>query len=114
MLPSKFNLPEKKMGFKDLIGKKMSKSVKFMGEDVKIYKLSVAEVMTIQEKAKGIEQSDAEGFSVLKIVIRSGVDGATELADEDFNNFPMEELAKLSNEIMKFSGIGPGDAGKSS
>ena len=45
-------------GIKDLVGKKMTKSVKFMGEDVKISKLSVAEVMDIQNKAKTLEQDD--------------------------------------------------------
>ena len=93
-------------GIKGLVGRKMTKSVKFMGEDVKIAKLSVAEVLTIQERAKTLEQNATEGFDVLKVVIRSSVEGASDLSDEDFNNFPLDELSKLSNEIMKFSGIG--------
>lgn len=98
-------------GIKGLVGKKMTKSVKFMGEDVKINKLSVAEVMDIQEKAKSLEQDDAAGFDVLKTVIKAAVDGGADLTDQDFENFPMDELSKLSAEIMKFSGIGQ-DAGK--
>lgn len=39
------------------------------------------------------------------------VDGGDELSDDDFKEFPMDELSKLSNEIMKFSGIA-GDQGK--
>lgn len=121
MTVPKFNLPvtkvekSSKMSFKDLVGKKMTKSVKFMGEDVKISKLSVSEVMDIQEKAKSIASDENEGFTVLKVVIKASVEGAGDLADEDFNTFPMDELAKLSNEIMKFSGIGQDSAaGKSS
>lgn len=98
-------------GIKSLVGKKMTKSVKFMGEDVKINKLSVAEVMDIQEKAKSLEQDDAAGFDVLKTVIKAAVEGGADLTDQDFENFPMDELSKLSAEIMKFSGIGQ-DAGK--
>ena len=98
-------------GIKALVGKKMTKSVKFMGEDVKINKLSVAEVLEIQEKAKSLEQDDAAGFDVLKTVIKAAVDGGADLTDEDFENFPMDELSKLSAEIMKFSGIGQ-DQGK--
>jgi hypothetical protein len=92
-------------GIKGLVGRKMSKTVKFMGEDVKISKLSVAEVLDVQEKAKRIEGNDAESFNVLKTVIRSSVEGAKDLADEDFDGFALDELSKLSQEIMKFSGI---------
>lgn len=91
---------------KGFVGKRMSKTVKFMGEDVKVSKLSVAEVMAIQEAAKDIDKDDVSGFEVLKKVIESAVEGGSELTDEDFKNFPMDELSKLSGEIMKFSGIG--------
>lgn len=99
-------------GLKGFVGKRMSKNVKFMGEDIKISKLSVAEVIAIQEAAKEIEKDDASGFEVLKKVIESAVDGGKDLTDEDFKNFPMDELSKLSSEIMKFSGIGEEQKGK--
>ena len=115
----KFNLPGiapikkgNNMSFKGLVGKKMTKTVKFMGEDVKISKLSVAEVLDIQTKAKTADDSETEGFAVLKTVLRAAVEGAQDIADQDFNSFPMDELSKLSTEIMKFSGIGQ-EAGKS-
>jgi len=98
-------------GIKSLIGRKMTKQFKFMNEDLKISKLSVAEVMTIQERAKNVETDDSAGFEVLKTIIMSAVEGGKDLTDEDFKAFPMDELSKLSNEIMKFSGIGA-DQGK--
>jgi len=94
------------VGIKSLVGRKQTKTVKFMGEDVKISKLSVKEVMHIQDRAREIEKDETKGFEVLKIVIRASVDGAEELDETDFDNFPMDELSKLSNEIMKYSGIG--------
>lgn len=93
-------------GIKGLIGRKMTKTVKFMSEDVKICKLSVSEVMEVQSLAKKLENNESEGFNVLKTVVRYGVDGGKELDDEAFENFPLDELSKLSSEIMKFSGIG--------
>lgn len=108
------NIKVNKMGegIKGLVGKKVTKNVKFIGEDVKISKLSVAEVMEIQQKAKSLEgNEDSAGFEVLKTVIRLAVEGAKDLSDTDFNDFPMEELQKLSTEIMKFSGINA-DQGK--
>lgn len=98
-------------GIKSLIGRKMTKKVKFMGEDLEISKLSVAEVMDIQSRAKKMESDETAGFEVLKTVIGAAVKGASELSDEDFQAFPMDELSKLSGEIMKFSGIGS-DQGK--
>lgn len=104
---SQLNKDKTKMSsFKDLVGKKMHKEVTFMGEKVKIHKLSVAEVMEIQSKAQDIDKDESKGFDVLKTVLKSAVEGAADLSDEDFNNFPMDELSKLSAEIMKFSGIG--------
>lgn len=97
---------------KNLIGKKLTKTVKFMGEDVKVSKLTVSEVMAIQTKAKELEGGDdSSGFEVLKTVIKSAVEGASDLSDDDFVSFPMDELSKLSAEVMKFSGIGQ-DQGK--
>lgn len=93
-------------GIKSLVGKKITKTFKFMGEDVKISKLSVSEVMGIQERAKNLTEDSEEGFEILKSVIRAAVEGGSDLSDEDFSTFPMDELSKLSDEIMKFSGLG--------
>lgn len=99
-------------GIRALVGKRMHKKVKFMDADVVIYKLSVSEVLEIQEKAKTTD-ADAQGFDVLKTIIRSAVEGASELSDEDFATFPMDELNKLSTAIMQHSGIGQDEkAGK--
>jgi hypothetical protein len=98
-------------GIKGLVGQRMTKTVKFMNKDITIQKLTVAEVLAIQEKAKNADKDETEGFNVLKTVIRSAVPGADELSDEDFNSFPLEDLTKLSNEVMKYSGISA-DQGK--
>lgn len=103
-------IESKKMSFEKLIGKKMSKSVKFMGEEIKIFKLSVAQIMLIQEAAKAAESDESKGFEILKTIIRAAAEGGDALSDDDFSGFPMDELSKLSNDIMTFSGI---DSGKS-
>lgn len=95
----------------------MSKDAKFVGTNVKISKLSVDEVMAIQAQARDLEKNkdnggeDNGGLELLKLVIRSATEGGQDLSDEDFGTFPMDELSKLSNEIMKFSGMGV-EAGK--
>jgi len=77
-----------------------------MNTDVKISKLTVEEVQEIQELSKGLKEDSEEGLGVLYKIIRSTVEGGDELTEEDFAKFPMDELSKLSGEIMKFSGIG--------
>lgn len=97
---------------KDLINKKITKSVKFMGADVKIQKLSVDEVVAIQAKAKAMGNSDDAGIVVLQTIVAYGLEGASELSDEDYRQLPMEELSTLSNLIMAFSGMGADKPGK--
>ncbi len=110
-MTSKLQIPptlkDRKMadGIKGLVGKKITKELKFMGETVKISKLNVSDVLEIQELAKNTNL-EANGLDLVKRVIRLSVADANDLSDEDFDTFPMDELSKLSNEIMMFSGLG--------
>lgn len=99
------------MAFKDLVGKAVTKEVTFMGEKVQIRKLTVAQVLEIQAKAKELEGSEEGNLDVLILILTLAVPGASEISKEDFQNFPMDELAKLSNDVMRHSGVA-GDAGK--
>jgi hypothetical protein len=94
------------MGIVALVGKRVTKEVAFMGDKIKINKLTVAEVTAIQEASKDLTENSEDGLLVLRQVIRSSVEGADELTDDDFQTFPLDELSKLSTEIMKFSGLG--------
>jgi hypothetical protein len=110
---SKENSVTEVTGFKALVGKRMQKKVKFLDVDVTIYKLNVQQVMEIQELVKAVnEEDDDANFNVLQYIITKSVDGAEDLTEEDFKTFPMDELSKLSNEIMKFSGMGAQEKGK--
>jgi len=104
------NKGNKTMSMKDLVGKAIQKKVPFMGDEVEIRKLSVAEVLEIQKGVKEM-QADADdadstqGIDVLIKLIKVSVTGADELSDEDYNSFPMEELSGLSDSILEFSGM---------
>lgn len=95
---------------KDLVGKRINKKVGFMGTQVTINKLSVAEVVEIQQFANPVDSGEAKvedrGIELLIMVIRKSCEEAAELTDEDFNTFPLDELSKLSDLIMAFSGMG--------
>lgn len=93
-------------GIKGLVGQRMTQDANFMGKKVEIAKLSVSQVMEIQEKSKNLNEDDETGFEILKLVVRTAVQGGDELTDDDFRSFPLDELSKLSAKIMEFSGIG--------
>ena len=94
------------MSMKKFVGKTMTKETNFMNEKVKIKKLSVSQVMEIQELSKNVEASEEASMKMLKFVIGCSVEDASELSDEEFRNFPIDELSKLSNDILTFSGLG--------
>lgn len=97
------------MSIKDLVGKKVTKKVKFSGGEVVITKLTVAQVLEIQEMstaAKDAEATPDAGLDTLKKIVRLAADGGPDLTDEDFLGFSIDELTNLSQTIMEFSGLG--------
>jgi len=96
-----------KMGLEAFVNKPQTKNVNFMDGKLSIKKLTVAEVMEIQEKAKDAGENEAANFDILKQVISLGAEGGENLSDEDFDNFAIDDLNKLSQEIMKWSGVAP-------
>jgi len=98
---------------KHLVGKVIKKKVPFMGDEVEIRKLSVAEVMDVQKmvnKATKAKGDDAQ-LGLLRDVIRLATIGAEEITDADFNTFPIAELNDLSTAILGFSGLGDEETG---
>jgi len=88
---------------KHLVGKGMSKQVDFMDDKVNIKKLSVAEIMKIQDHGKKAKEGDE--LSVLRAMIRLAVEEAKDLKDAEIDSFPLDELSKLGAEIVQYSGM---------
>jgi hypothetical protein len=89
------------------VGLTTKKSVQFLGLDLEINKMSINQVLAVQAATKEAEAdtSDASGIKILRAVIKAGAKELADISDNEFQDFPMEELAKLSNEIMEFSGL---------
>ena len=98
---------------KHLVGKKITKKVEFMNDEVELRKLSVSEVLHIQNLVKKSNNSKDkyEELDLLRDVTRLAVVGAEELTNEEFDTFPLGELTTLSSEIMTFAGLGDNTAG---
>ena len=89
--------------------KAFTKKIKFLGQDLEITKLSVGQVIRIQDLAKAVEKAEdkSEGhIDMLFQMVRMGAPELSELDDNEMSELPMEELSDLSNEIMKHSGLG--------
>lgn len=89
---------------KNLVGKTQTKKIPFMDDEVEIRKLSVAEVMELQNVIKKAEKSN-DGMKILREVLRVSVIGAQELSDEEFNSFPLADLTALSEQILEYCGL---------
>ena len=68
------------------IGAKVTKATKFMNMPIEMSKLSVQQVMDVQEQARVNKDST-----------------------DEMQNFALDELTRLSNEIMAFSGLVAGE-----
>lgn len=98
---------------KHLVGKKVTKKVDFMGDQVEVARLSVKEVMEVQKLVKASQKDKSEGAQIglLRDVIRVAVVGASELTDEDFDTFPIAELTELVETVLVYSGLQDQTAG---
>jgi hypothetical protein len=90
---------------KNLVGRRITKTTKFLDEQVTIRKLSTAQALQIQAASAEMQPDDESQLNLIYDVIRAGVEGGSELTDEDFGTWPLEDISKLSSEIMKFSGL---------
>lgn len=89
---------------KHLVGKAQTKKVPFAGGEVEIKKLSVAEVMELQELIKKASKSKDQ-LQILRDVLRLAVIGTEEMTDEDFNTFSPVDLNALSEEVLVYCGL---------
>ena len=88
--------------------KKIVEKVSFMNDEVEVKKLTVSEVLHIQELIKKAQNKKVEydDMSLIKDVVRMAVTGADEITDEEFNEFPVGELTHLSSSILRIAGLG--------
>lgn len=96
---------------KHLVNKSLEKEFEFMGDKVVVKKLSVAAVRDLQKVIKENAKDKEEGeLKNIYSVIRTGVVGADAMTQADFDQFPLDELAKLTNEILVFCGLAKGES----
>jgi len=100
--------PQVITNLRELINVRTTKTVPFLGQKIEINKLTLAECTEIQKLASEITPETPEkGFELLRHVITVGVPAASDFNEDDFNNFPMDDLNKLSDEVLKYAGMDP-------
>ena len=85
---------------------RVCKKVKFMELEIEITKLTVEQVLIIREKSQAIKDEDSNAnIDLLIYIIQAAALELSDLSEDEVKGFPMDELTKLSNEILQYSGL---------
>jgi len=87
----------------------VTKTVKFMDQDLEIKQLTVKGVKELQKALDTNNDTTLDAIKTLAIIFKATVIGAQDMTEEEFEAFPIEPLTKLSNDILEFNGLGAGD-----
>lgn len=68
-------------------------------------------VKAVKDLQKGLDASkdDVSGLATLSSIFKSTVIGAETMKDKDFEQFPIQALTDLSNEILIYNGLNAKD-----
>ena len=92
-----------------------TKEIKFMGDKITIRKISAGAVKRIGKASAAMQEGDdADSLKILLAILQEGVvlgedDGEIDAAL--LEEFPLDELNKLSTAIMEFGGVPVGKEG---
>lgn len=86
----------------------ITKKIPFMGQEVEIKQLTVKGVKDLQVSLSG-KDANLNALETLATIFKNTVIGADEMTNEEFEAFPIQALTELSNEILKFNGLGAQD-----
>ena len=88
--------------------KDITKNVPFLDQEVQIKQLTVRGVRDLQATLDKYKD-DITGLKTLSAIFKATVVGAEDMKDKDFEDFPIQSLTKLSNEILVYNGLGAKD-----
>lgn len=75
---------------------------------MEIKQLTVKGVKDLQETMDKYKD-DVSGIKTLASIFKATVVGAEDMKDEEFENFPIQSLTQLSNDILAYNGLGAKD-----
>lgn len=131
ILSNKGNSMSEVKGLMAFVSRRSEKKVDFMGGKLTITKLTLGEVEKIQEMGRAAAEElkkaqteynekykevpveerpefvfeSANGLSMLTNIIRIGAEGAADMTEDDFRALPLDDISKLAEEIMRYSGM---------
>jgi len=85
------------------------KKLDFLGEKnaVEVRKLIGSEVKSLQKDIKALQKlpEEEQGLAIRNLVLRMTVIGAEDMTDDEFDAFPLDDLATLTQSCLEYSGI---------
>lgn len=91
-----------------------TKKIPFQDGELEISKLSVGAITRFQKRARAAEikanlakgeEDPEEALAMQRDLIRSSVEGAKELTDEELDSFPLDDIKFIVEEVLAFSGV---------
>lgn len=88
----------------------ITKKVPFLNQEVEIKQLTVKGVKDLQKILNtSANKDDLSGLTTLSAIFKATVIGAEDMKDKDFEQFPIQALTELSNEILIYNGLNAKD-----
>lgn len=109
---------EKMTGLAAFVNLRSEKKTKFLGNDLRIFKLTADQFAEVQALSKSVGEEaketgkEPDGLAIVYAVVRMGAEGAKDITDEQFAQMPLDDLNKLCDEIFKHSGLAADAKGK--
>lgn len=102
------------------MGRRSAHTVDFMDDTLEIYQLTVAQIREVQKifknkpSVEGMSEEEAlvadedSGMDLLLFVVNAGVEGGSDMTLTDLQDYPLDALTRLVNDVIEFSGVTKG------
>lgn len=101
------------MSFRNLLDKRVTKEIEFLGDTVTVRKMSYIELKEFQKFAQDLNRKEkdeeARSRKFQHDLIRRSVEGGEDVTVEELGHFPPTDLAELGRQILEFNGLKMGE-----
>ena len=80
-----------------------------MNQEVEIKQLTVKGIKDLQKSLDKNKDDDVSGLKTLSAIFKQTVVGAEDMKESEFEDFPIQALTKLSQDILEYNGLAAKD-----
>lgn len=87
----------------------ITKKIPFLDQEVEIKQLTVKGIKDLQKSLDDNKADDVSGLKTLSAIFKQTVVGAEDMKESEFEDFPIQALTKLSQDILEYNGLAAKD-----